>query len=99
VSRNRWEREGYFDVWLPVVAPSADLLRRFHAGEFETPAGHRRYLAAYEREMSRAEPRQAIELLARLAGRTPIAIGCFCKDESDCHRSKLKALIEEAARR
>jgi uncharacterized protein YeaO (DUF488 family) len=99
VSRERWQREGFFDVWLPVVAPSADLLRRIHAGDIDDPDARRRFFAAYEREMAQTEPRQVIELLARLAERTPIAIGCFCADESRCHRSRLRALIERAAHR
>lgn len=57
----------------------------------------RRFSAAYEREMKQTEPRQTIALLAALAQRTPISIGCFCADESCCHRSRLKRLIENAA--
>jgi uncharacterized protein YeaO (DUF488 family) len=98
IARERWQRDGFFDVWLPVVAPSPELLRRAKAGDLTDPAVRRRFFAAYEREMARTEPRQVIELLARLAERTPIAVGCFCADESRCHRSRLRVLIERAAR-
>lgn len=98
VRRHRWQRDGYFDVWLPAVAPSAKLLRRWRGSDFETASARKRFFDAYERELARPESRQTIHLLAVLARRTPIAIGCFCQDESRCHRSRLKQIIERAAR-
>jgi uncharacterized protein YeaO (DUF488 family) len=47
--------------------------------------------------MKQPDSRHAIELLAEMAKRTPISIGCFCEDESHCHRSVLRDLIERAA--
>jgi uncharacterized protein YeaO (DUF488 family) len=35
-------------------------------------------------------------LVAALAGRTPLAIGCYCEDEARCHRSALAELIRQA---
>jgi uncharacterized protein YeaO (DUF488 family) len=88
VRKEEWIRQGWFDVWFPVVAPSEKLLRRMPANFF----------AAYEREvLGRAESRQAIELLAALARRMPISVGCYCEDESRCHRTHLRTLIERAA--
>ena len=49
--------------------------------------------------MQQPDKRHAIELLAELAKRTPISIGCFCEDESHCHRSVLRALIQQAAKK
>jgi uncharacterized protein YeaO (DUF488 family) len=60
--------------------------------------GFRDFCDSYERELLKsAEPRQALDLLAALALRTPISIGCYCADESRCHRSHLRRLIEAAA--
>jgi len=73
------------------------LLARTPRERFDEAAVRRRFFAAYEREMRQTEPRQAIALLAALAQRTPISVGCFCSDESRCHRSRLKRLIEKAA--
>lgn len=96
VPRSRWQSGGYFDVWLPILAPSAKLLNRF---EPDNIGNIDRFFAAYEREMQRAEARQTIELISRLAITMPIAIGCFCDDESRCHRSRLRRLIDDAASR
>lgn len=46
-----WKRVGRFDVWLPAVAPSAELLERFHPQQVEDPAVWKKFLAAYEKEL------------------------------------------------
>lgn len=97
VSRSRWVSGGYFDVWLPVLAPSAELLRRLRELDLDDARDRQRFFAAYEREMRRTEAKQCIELLAVLCRNTAIAVGCYCRDESRCHRSRLKRLIEQAA--
>jgi uncharacterized protein YeaO (DUF488 family) len=98
VPQARWQVEGYFDVWFPVLAPSATLLKWIHAQNLDNPAKRRAFFDRYEREMlGRLESRQAIRLLAAVAARTPISLGCFCHDENRCHRSRLRELIERAA--
>ena len=99
VPRNRWQADGYFDVWYPVVAPSRKLLRWARSRNTDNPVVFRAFLHAYERELlAHAESRQAIHLLAEMAKRTTISIGCHCPvDMPSCHRSRLKELIERAA--
>src|SRR6185503_3307224 len=96
VPRSRWSREGYFDVWFPLVAPSAALLRRVNRIDWDDGAARRKFFAAYQRELERPPARYGVALLAALAQQTPIAIGCYCADESRCHRSVLKQVIERA---
>jgi len=86
----------YFDVWLSSVAPSLELLARAQRAALDRPAEWQKFERAYTREMSRTEARQTIALLAALARRWPIAIGCYCENESRCHRSILRQLIERA---
>ena len=87
VTKDHWD--DYFDVWFPILAPSAKLFA-------SRPFG----FAKYERELySRAESRQALQLLAHLSLRIPISIGCYCEDESNCHRSYLYKLIEREAKK
>jgi uncharacterized protein YeaO (DUF488 family) len=81
-----------FDVWLPSVGPSMALLRRAPA-LVATDRGWSRFVKAYAREMSATEARQTIALIAAVARRMPIAIGCYCEDEARCHRSVLRQLI------
>ncbi|MEP6648878.1 MAG: DUF488 family protein [Lapillicoccus sp.] len=51
---------------------------------------------AYRTEMARPGPRHLIELLAALSRRTDLSVGCYCKDEARCHRSVLRALLDDA---
>ncbi|HUG68118.1 MAG TPA: DUF488 family protein [Pirellulaceae bacterium] len=51
----------------------------------------------YRGEIGKTDARQTIQLLAEMAHRTPISIGCYCGNESRCHRSVLRSLIREGA--
>jgi uncharacterized protein YeaO (DUF488 family) len=85
----------YFDVWFPMLAPSAALLRRAKRMDLD----YRTFCASYELELTSPQGREALKFLAHLVLRTPISIGCFCPDESKCHRSHLRKLIERVARK
>ena len=95
VRRDRWQAEGYFDVWFPVIAPSAALLARLRDWDLDAPADRARFFRAYERELSGPAAQHIIDLLAAIARRTPIAIGCYCADEGRCHRGVLATMIDE----
>jgi uncharacterized protein YeaO (DUF488 family) len=99
VPKSRWVKDGYFDLWLPALAPSASLLKRFQKRLFTgDPAVRAAFFDSYERELlATAEGRQNVELLAEVAARTPISIGCFCADGSRCHRSRLLKILERHA--
>jgi uncharacterized protein YeaO (DUF488 family) len=45
--------------------------------------------------MTAPEASHALELLARLSHRTDFSVGCYCEDESHCHRSVLRELLME----
>lgn len=92
VRHEDYRRKGYFDLWLRVLSPSPELVRRYRKdlitfSEFE---------AAYRAEMNHPEPRQVIDLVALFARIRPVRIGCFCEREDRCHRSILKRLVEAA---
>ena len=94
VRKADYARLDYFDVWFPTVAPSPELVHWLR----ENPeARWAKFVERYSREMKQPDSRHAIELLAEMAKRTPISIGCFCADESHCHRSILRRLIQQAA--
>ena len=100
VPKARWSRDGYFDVWLPALAPSQKLLSRLKRQDAEDPAVFEAFFRAYERELlGSAEGRQNVEFIASVAARMPVSIGCFCADESRCHRSRLYEIIQRHAPR
>jgi uncharacterized protein YeaO (DUF488 family) len=82
VPKNRWVRDGYFDVWLPTLAPSAKLLARVMKRDFDDPSVREAFFDAYEWELlASAESRQTVAFVAGVAAWTPISIGCFCSDK------------------
>lgn len=94
IPKKKWLSDGYFDLWLPCLAPSRNLLARGKKLDFSDPAMRKRFFDSYERELARnADIRQTLALLAEMARRMPISIGCYCADESRCHRSRLLKLI------
>lgn len=98
VPKDRWGADGYFDVWLPTLAPEAKLVSQILKLDPEDARQREKLFGRYERELlADATGRQTVELIAKIAERTPISIGCFCKDESRCHRSRLNKIIERHA--
>jgi uncharacterized protein YeaO (DUF488 family) len=83
----------FYDVWVPGVAPSEPLLRRAKESG-HSPAGWTSFVRAYQREMRALEPRRLLDLLAALSHVTNLSVGCYCVDESRCHRSLLRELLE-----
>ena len=97
VPRADLARLGYYDVWLPALAPSRALLAWIRS-RYEQPSAWRTFRVRYARELAAPEARRLVELLAAAARRTPIAIGCYCEDEARCHRSVLRRVIAAAMR-
>ena len=83
----------FYDAWLPELAPSEELVKQAQqaADERAWRAFERRYRA----EMRRPEAARLLDLLAALSHQTNLSVGCYCQDESHCHRSVLRELLRE----
>jgi uncharacterized protein YeaO (DUF488 family) len=84
----------YYDVWLPELAPTAPLVS-FALSKPFTPARWALYARRYRREMREPAARRLLALLAALSKRADFSVGCYCEDESRCHRSLLRGLLIE----
>lgn len=82
----------FYDVWLPEVAPSEELLKAGRAAQ-DDDARWRTFVKRYRAEMSRPEAGRILDLLAALSKETSFSVGCYCADESRCHRSVLRELL------
>lgn len=83
----------FYDVWMPELAPSPELLRAGRAGEFDSwDDWTRRFL----REMRSPATRPLIAFLARMSCETDLSVGCYCGNYYQCHRSLLHRLLSEA---
>jgi len=87
----------WYDVWLPNLAPGAGTIRAYMSARSD--AAWRRLARTYRAEMAKPENRALLEVLAALSKTTNFSVGCYCEDETRCHRSLLrKLLVERGAR-
>lgn len=86
-------RRDFYDVWLPTLAPSESLLKQARALDLADERAWRAFARAYRREMDRPDARATLDVLAALSQTTHFAVGCYCEDESRCHRSILRSLL------
>jgi uncharacterized protein YeaO (DUF488 family) len=95
VKKEDYAERDFFDVWMPELAPRADLVSWALSEPF-TPARWSRYEKAYRRQMKAPPARRLISLLAALSQQTNFSVGCYCADETKCHRSILRDLLQDA---
>jgi uncharacterized protein YeaO (DUF488 family) len=91
VPKEKFASEDWYDVWFPNLAPSLETMKQAQAAE--TPAQWNAFVRKYRAEMATPENTHAIALLAALSQQTDFSVGCYCEDESHCHRSILRELL------
>ena len=93
VPKADFSRRDFYDVWLPDLAPSEELVKRGLAAA--DAAGWRAFTRRYRQEMKGPAARRLLALLAALSRQTSFSVGCYCEDEARCHRSVLRELLAE----
>jgi uncharacterized protein YeaO (DUF488 family) len=93
VPRAEFARRNYYDVWLPILAPSEKLVKA--ARKSRDDRSWRAFVRGYRAEMKLPEASRVLDLLAALSHSADFAVGCYCEDERHCHRSVLGALLSE----
>jgi len=93
VPKREYATRDFYDVWVPELAPSEELVKQGLGAEDER--AWRTFVRRYRAEMKRPEASRLLALLAALSRRTEMAVGCYCPDETRCHRSVLRALLLE----
>jgi uncharacterized protein YeaO (DUF488 family) len=95
VKKTDFAKKDWYDVWVPDLAPSAQLVSWAVADEW-TDQRWTRFRKAYIKEMKAPGPSHLIELLAALSHTSNFSVGCYCENEARCHRSVLRELLENA---
>ncbi len=93
VAKSEFASRNWYDVWFPNLAPSVETMKLGQAAK--APAHWAAFTRKYRAEMATPDNSHAIELLAVLSHQTNFSVGCYCEDESHCHRSVLRALLVE----
>ena len=93
IPKSEYARQDWYDIWYPNLAPSAETIKLGQLAQ--TEAQWSAFAKKYRTEMSQPDTARTIALLALLSHRSDFSVGCYCEDESHCHRSVLRKLLEE----
>lgn len=94
VPKSEFAKRDFYDVWLPDLSPSADLVAlAMHSGMDDQ--AWKMFEQKYRTEMRQPEASRLLDLLTALSHQTNLAVGCYCEREDRCHRSILKKLLKE----
>ena len=93
VPKEEYAARDFYDVWLPNLSPTPELMAQAHAAVDEKQwAAFKRKFAA---EMKQPQASHVLDTLAALSHQTAFSLGCYCEDEAHCHRSVLRQLLLE----
>ena len=93
VPKAEFASRNFYDVWFPNLAPSLETMKLGQAAQ--TPAQWAAFMRKYRAEMAAADASHSLELLAMLSQQSDFSVGCYCETEARCHRSVLRALLQE----
>jgi uncharacterized protein YeaO (DUF488 family) len=91
VPKSQFASRNYYDIWLPMLSPTPTLVHQ--AQSAQGLKAWRAFCREFKREMSGPDAARLLDLLAALSGGANFSMGCYCEDESRCHRSVLRQLL------
>lgn len=93
VPKAEFASRDFYDVWYPLLAPSAETMK---LGQQAADDAHwAAFAKRYRAEMAAPDASRSLDLLAALSQQSNFALGCYCADESRCHRSLLRQLLQD----
>ncbi|AST35336.2 DUF488 domain-containing protein [Ralstonia solanacearum] len=96
VPKTEFARRDFYDVWMPLLSPSPDLVKEAQAAQTaHDEKGWLAFVRRFRAEMSEGDATRLLDMLAALSHQTNLSVGCYCEDEAHCHRSVLRALLVE----
>jgi uncharacterized protein YeaO (DUF488 family) len=93
VPKAEFATRDFYDVWLPNLAPSDALVKQ--ALEAETDAQWKAFSRRFVAELKQPDKAHLLDMLAALSHQAAFSVGCYCADESRCHRSVLRSVLTE----
>jgi uncharacterized protein YeaO (DUF488 family) len=93
VPKTEFASQNWYDVWYPTLAPSVETMKL--GQQVESDAQWNAFAKRFRSEMKEPDAARTLELLARLSHGASFSMGCYCQDESRCHRSILRDLLIE----
>jgi uncharacterized protein YeaO (DUF488 family) len=93
VPKSKFSSGNWYDVWLPNLSPTQETVALGLRAQTERQWAT--FVKRYRAEMKNPENSRLLDLLAALSHGAQLSVGCYCEDESRCHRSVLRQLLLE----
>jgi len=93
VPKAEFASQNWYDVWYPNLAPTAETMKLGQGAD--TEAQWQAFERQFRKEMAQPEANRSLDLLAALSHHSHFSVGCYCENEARCHRSVLRALLQE----
>lgn len=93
VPRTEFARRDFYDVWVPQLSPSADLMAQ--GQQASTDTDWQAFVKRFRKELAQPEASRTLDLLAALSHHGAMSVGCYCEDAMRCHRSVLRAELQQ----
>ena len=86
----------YYDVWYPLLSPTADLMAQGQQVPSGVEGGKAwaAFVKHFRNELAQPQASRTLDLLAALSHHSAMSVGCYCEDEARCHRSVLRAELQ-----
>ena len=91
VPKSKFSSDNWYDVWLPNLSPAPETVKLALTAQSERQWAV--FAKRYRSEMASPENSRVLDLLAALSHQAHFSVGCYCEDESRCHRSVLRQLL------
>ena len=93
VPKSKFAELDYYDVWLPNIAPSQELVT--FGLEASDERAWKQFERRYRAEMKQPDASRVLDLLAALSHHASFSVGCYCENANRCHRSVLRDILLE----
>jgi len=93
VPKGEFGKRNYYDVWLPILSPTPELVSEALAAE--TDRDWSAFARKFRAQMNSGDASKVLDTLAALSATTNFSVGCYCDDENRCHRSILRQLLKD----
>lgn len=93
VKKSEYAVQDWYDVWLPEVAPSSELMKQGQA--VKTDDEWNLFAKKFRKELVSPDKSRILQLLAVFSQGSDFSIGCYCENQNRCHISVLREVLEE----
>ena len=101
VPKAEFASRNYYDVWYPELSPETELMQQAQESVKLRAAGQTAeadklwnlFEKQFRKQLAEAAADRTLGLLAALSQSSAFSIGCYCDDETQCHRSILRSLL------